>query len=1047
LAIDFPLGYTPERELGEGSMGQVWLARVAANNGHCAVKVLNLRNDRKGSAERSFNREVRAMARLEHPGIIEVFDFGRTEMGSPFVAMEYVSGSALNPYMRGPWTWGQLWNFLNELLTALAHAHARDIVHRDLKPGNIIVLPNASGPGSVKLADFGIALAISDARHADRRIEGTPAYIAPEAASGSVADIGPWTDLYSLGVMLFEILTGDLPYRGRHLLSHHQTSPLPQLKQRREVQAPSGLLKLVAKLLEKKPYRRFRSASEVIREIRNLGVPEPAPLNDLTVGFSFDDSYNDTAFELPKVQPTALEGWAGPGLFHLKEPHLVDRKVAQDRLMSMAKQTLAGQGPFIAIIEGDAGRGKSKLANWLREQVESSGDMSTMVIRSEPQSETGGGLREAVLRYLGAPTADKDATYEIFLEYFDDENQAKEAADTLWSSLTGDEVNLDLRLNRAVKLLQTLIGDTPFLLWADDAQWSPEGQVIRLLNRLGRPDGAQRMMLIVTLRPSERSTVRNEVRELMRLPNVERFVLSPVSPLALADALDKLAPLPPGLANAAAMMAAGNPLIALEAVRTFLEDEGLGTAPTDPAAVLKKRIDVATSGSDGPSLHSLLVRSTLLGRSFTLRSLDKLCKVPGDLESPELVGGLEQVEHLLEIAVNSGLLVEQEGKRWRFSHDLIRAELRKAAKGRLNWSALNLQAAHMREKRADTDPTGIELEVVARHYWEAQLPESALRLGLKGLSRLHAGGLMGHATSFARRLLKWNGECDLLKNSDQGELLLLASIAAEHAGQPRKAQEYASDAVEVARAGALDSLGARSAGRMGVLKLQQDEPESAEKWLWDALRFARASGESRALSDVHLSLGFFYQRRGESDLALTAYRMSKEMAQEHQLLEAEFAARSAIAGLERVSGNLESARQAFEDLADSALEAGLEVAALNARLQLGLCAWNASDPDEAKGHFEDVRRGARGNLFALEFYSALGLAWCYATAKKWSDVELCLIQAEDLRFDVRLKDPEAENLRVSIFDLAKASHREDLLERLEKLDMLTSRQSLSHDSV
>ena len=121
MALDFPNGYTPEHELGEGSMGRVWLARVDANGGHCAIKVLNLRNDRKGSAERSFNREVRAMARLEHPGVIEVFDFGRTEAGSPFVAMEYVSGSALNPYMRGSWTWPQLWNLLHGLLLSLIH--------------------------------------------------------------------------------------------------------------------------------------------------------------------------------------------------------------------------------------------------------------------------------------------------------------------------------------------------------------------------------------------------------------------------------------------------------------------------------------------------------------------------------------------------------------------------------------------------------------------------------------------------------------------------------------------------------------------------------------------------------------------------------------------------------------------------------------------------------------------------------------------------------------------------------------------------------------
>ena len=120
---------------------------------------------------------------------------------------------------------------------------------------------------------------------------------------------------------------------------------------------------------------------------------------------------------------------------------------------------------------------------------------------------------------------------------------------------------------------------------------------------------------------------------------------------------------------------------------------------------------------------------------------------------------------------------------------------------------------------------------------------------------------------------------------------------------------------------------------------------------------------------------------------------------------------------------------------------------MNARLQLGLCAWNEGDHEEAREHFEDVRRGARGNLFALEFYSALGLAWCFAIERKWAEVEVYLIQAEDLRFDVRLKDPEAEKLRVSIFQLAKEAHRDDLLERLDKLDVLTSRQSLSHDSI
>ena len=95
--------------------------------------------------------------------------------------------------------------------------------------------------------------------------------------------------------------------------------------------------------------------------------------------------------------------------------------------------------------------------------------------------------------------------------------------------------------------------------------------------------------------------------------------------------------------------------------------------------------------------------------------------------------------------------------------------------------------------------------------------------------------------------------------TDRGELMLLASIAAEHAGQPIEAQEHARAAVKLARENQLDALGARAAGRVGVLKLQHDDPESAEQWLWDALRFARASADPRAFSDVNLS-GVFYQR-------------------------------------------------------------------------------------------------------------------------------------------------------------------------------------------
>ncbi len=1040
---DFPQGYHAQRQLGEGSMGQVWLARTDDRGSHCAVKVLILRQDRRGSAERSFNREVRAMARLDHPGIIQVHDFGRTPEGSPFVAMEYVSGSALNPYMRGTWTWPRLWTLLDGLLSALGHAHARELIHRDLKPGNVIVLPDRVGVGSIKLADFGIALGIGDIHRSDRRIEGTPAYIAPEAASGNVTKTGPWTDLYSLGVMLFEIMTGDLPYHGRHLLAHHQNSPIPPIIIRPDVRVPEGLVPIVERLLEKSPVKRFRSVASLRAAMEALGLPETSdPLGAPPQTITLEDEYPEEAVTL---QP--LAGPSGPGLFHLRQPELVGRERAQDVLRTAAEAVLDGRGPRAVVIEGEAGVGKSYLAAWLREAVEEPGRMRVMMIRSEPQSESGGGLRQALLRFIGAPKATREEAETALDEAFDDPDLTQRLLNVLWSDAPLAGPGSEAHIKEAAEVIREVAGRTPFLLWADDAQWSPEGRVLQLVNRLARPDGSHHLLVVVTMRPSQRSTVRAGRRDLLRLPGTELVELGPVSPLELAPALEALAPLPPGLAEAASMMAAGNPFIAVAAVRSFLEDEGLGSAPTDPSAVLRQRIDNATDGERGGALRSMLARATLLGRSFSLRPLSKLCAVGGDESAATLSGEQELLEGLIDDAINHGLLMEQGERRWRFGHDLLRGELRKICRNLPNWAALNEAAANLRKGRAHSDPTGIELEVVARHLWEAGEKATALQLGITGLNRLHGSGLMGHATNFARRLLRWNDECAILETADEGELRMLASIAAEHSGQPDEAEQYALTAAEAARKAELDALGARAAGRVGVLKLQHDDPEAAEQWLWDALRFARASGDARALSDVNLSLGYFYQRRGKLDLSATAYQVSFEISVEHALIEAELAARSALAGLDRIQGHLDRATESFEFIADRAQEVGLEVAALNARLQLGLCAWSRNDAASAREAFEEVKQGARGNLFTLEFYASMGAAWAYAADGRWNEAEMCIMFAEDLRYDVRLRDPEAETLRITLLELARAGRRPDLVGRVEKLDMLRTRAGSTQHSL
>ena len=1023
-------------------MGQVWLARTESG-AHCAVKILNLRQDRRGSSERSFYREVRAMARLAHPGIVQVHDFGRTPKGAPFVVMEYASGSPLNPYMRGSWTWRRLWTLIDGLLAALGHAHARELIHRDLKPGNVIVMPDRTGAGAVKLADFGIALALSEAQSSERRIEGTPAYIAPEAASGDVAAVGPWTDLYSLGVMLFEILTGDLPYHGRHLLAHHQRSPVPPIEIRPDVQVSPDIIPIVKRLLEKAPYRRYRSVTSLRRALQTLGVPSPAaPLGTPpTKGFFLDDDFPD---EMVTLQP--ISGPSGPGLFHIRQPTLVGREAMQNTLTTAAEAAIAGRGPRLVMIEGEAGMGKSYIGAWLRERLEENGQMRTLVIRSEPQAQQGGGLRAALLRLLGAPTADYNEAAEVFLETFDDETTRELAMRVLWPE-PDDARSSDQSVREAAELIKTVIGDTPFMLWSDDAQWSPEGRVLKLIRRLARPDGLSHLLVLVTLRPSERAAVQTTCKDLLRLPGAESIKLGPVSPLELAPALESLAPLPEGLAEAASMVAAGNPLIAVEAVRSFLESEGLGHAPTDPNQVLKQRIERTTSGQRGGELLSTLARATLLGRSFTLGPLCKLCAVPGDPQATELTGEQETVLGLLEEAVNSGLAVEQGERRWRFGHDLIRSQLRKTCRELENWPQLNFRAAQLRLERSRVDPTGIELEVVARHMWEANEPVEAMRLGLDGLKRLHIAGLMGHANSFGRRLIRWDDEQGILAPAERGDLLLLASEAAEHAGQPNEAERYARDCTSLARDEKIDPLGARAASRLGVLKLQHDTPEEAEYWLWDALRFARSSGDARALADVNLSLGYFYQRREKLDLSSTAYQVSLEIAVESEMVSVELAARTALAGVDRMMGHVERAESTFQAVANRAQDAGLEVISLNARLQLGLCAKYRNDASTAWDAFEEVRSGARGNLFSIDFFACLGAAWAAASQGRWHEAETPLMHAEDLRYDVRLRDPEAEALRISIKKLALEARRPDIIERITRLDILRTKSTTTQHSL
>ncbi|MFZ3555826.1 serine/threonine-protein kinase [Streptomyces sp. BH055] len=271
------------RQVGEGGMGQVWEAQDETLHRRVAVKVISLLaggGQRGDEARARFLREARITARLQHTHIVTIHDLGETGTADnrvPFLVMEFVRGEGLDAKLRrGALALSDAARWGAQISEALAEAHAAGITHRDIKPSNILITP----AGNVKVLDFGVARAADPGATADRLtrtgfIVGTPPYMAPEQARGLPE---PRSDLYALGCLLFELITGRLPFQAPDTvgyLSAHLTQEPP---------APSTVLpgipaawdNLVLTLLRKDPDQRYTSAARLAQALRRLGrAPEP----------------------------------------------------------------------------------------------------------------------------------------------------------------------------------------------------------------------------------------------------------------------------------------------------------------------------------------------------------------------------------------------------------------------------------------------------------------------------------------------------------------------------------------------------------------------------------------------------------------------------------------------------------------------------------------------------------------------------------------------------------------------------------------------------
>jgi serine/threonine-protein kinase len=268
-------GYEIVRELGRGGMGVVYLARQAELNRLVALKMI-LSGSHAGSEERlRFRSEAISAARLQHPNIVQVYGVGEHE-GKPFVSLEYVEGGALDDRLRqGAMTPQEAATLIASLARAMNHAHDHGIIHRDLKPGNVLL----AADGTPKITDFGLAKQLSDSaiKTGTGAIMGTPSYMPPEQASGKSGEIGPASDVYALGAILYECLTGKPPFQADTALDTIMKLTMEEVVPPRRLapKCPRNLETICLKCLEKSPRNRYASARELAEDLDRFLNDEP----------------------------------------------------------------------------------------------------------------------------------------------------------------------------------------------------------------------------------------------------------------------------------------------------------------------------------------------------------------------------------------------------------------------------------------------------------------------------------------------------------------------------------------------------------------------------------------------------------------------------------------------------------------------------------------------------------------------------------------------------------------------------------------------------
>ena len=693
--------YRVDAPIGEGGMGAVFRAFDTRLNRPVAIKLLRARDDATPQAIDRLLREAQAASALNHPNIVTIHDVGQTAEGDHFIVQELIDGCTLRSMLAAPLLLPAAIDIGTQIARALGAAHAAGIVHRDVKPENIMI----RGDGLVKVLDFGLARqtardtltthATTCVATAAGAVLGTPAYMAPEQGEGST--VGPAVDVFSLGVVLYELATGQRPFGGNTawaiLSSIATTEPVPV--GRLNAALPPAFGTLVLEMLEKAPHRR-PSAIDVERRLGALAHGERA---EAGTGVAAD-------------APAIARGGDTP----------VGREAELARLLRAYERVRLGRGLIVGI-SGEPGIGKSSLTEAFLGTLMTSADRPTIVRGRCSENLAGSEAYLPVLEVLEGlvrPGVDgrsfaavvKAVAPTWYMQVAPQSAEETPAGEARTATFAASQERMKREL---AALLQDVSRTQPLVVFIDDLHWA-DVSTIDILNYLAGRFGDMRVLVVTSYRPSDMLLSKHSflgIRNDMQSRGV--FEEIGLQFLQLADVAEYLAlqfpghSFPPDFAASIHAKTEGSPLFMADLVR-YLRDTGgikqeqggwvvAATLPGVPRelpesvrGMIARKIEQVDEND-----RKLLLAASVLGNEFDSASIAEAAEL-NDADVEDRLDLLERVHVLVRRGVEFAFPDSTPTLKYQFVHvlyqNVLYGSLQPTRRARLSGALARSLAAH-----------------------------------------------------------------------------------------------------------------------------------------------------------------------------------------------------------------------------------------------------------------------------------------------------------------------------------------------------------------